>query len=98
MRITSRPSGLLDRGGLGPAVKRDGGPAVLGSIRAADAAHDAAHAMHARFRHGVYSVACTTCHAPAGSLCFARRTVHTARRELYRQGRRATGLVPALTA
>ncbi|MEV0122196.1 hypothetical protein AB0I16_11735 [Streptomyces sp. NPDC050703] len=98
MRITSRPSGLLERGAFGPAGKRDGGVAVLSSIRAADAAHDAAHAMHARFRHGVYSVACTTCHAPAGSLCFARRTVHTARRELYRQGRRATGPAPALTA
>ncbi|WP_369213342.1 hypothetical protein [Streptomyces flavofungini] len=70
----------------------------LGPGRAADAAHDAAHAMHARFRHGVYSVACTTCHAPAGSLCFARRTVHGARRELYRQGRPVTGLVPALAA
>lgn len=63
---------------------------------AADAAHDAAHATAARFRHGAYSVPCSTCHVPAGELCLARRTVHAARRSLYRQNPMRTGLVPLL--
>ncbi|MER6109343.1 zinc finger domain-containing protein [Streptomyces hirsutus] len=63
---------------------------------AADAAHDAAHETAARFRHGVYSVPCSTCHVPAGALCLARRSVHAARRELHRQNPKTTGLVPLL--
>ncbi|MFE7072593.1 hypothetical protein ACFU96_21180 [Streptomyces sp. NPDC057620] len=62
----------------------------------ADAAHDAAHETAARFRHGVYSVPCMKCHVPAGELCLARRTVHAARRNLYRQNPKSTGLVPLL--
>ncbi|PNG22348.1 zinc finger domain-containing protein [Streptomyces cahuitamycinicus] len=65
---------------------------------AADAAHDAAHETAARFRHGVYSVPCKTCHVPAGVLCLARRSVHAARRELYRQNPKPNGLVPLLMA
>ena len=65
---------------------------------AADAAHDAAHETAARFRQGAYSVQCPTCHVPAGVLCLARRTVHTARRDLYRQNPKTTGLVPLLVA
>ncbi|WP_435888675.1 zinc finger domain-containing protein [Streptomyces niveus] len=64
---------------------------------AADAAHDAAHETAARFRHGSYSVPCTTCHVPAGVLCLARRTVHPARRDLYRQNPKPHGLVQLLT-
>jgi hypothetical protein len=63
---------------------------------AADAAHDAAHETAARFRHGVYSVPCTTCHVPAGVLCLARRSVHAARRNLFRQNPKPDGLVPLL--
>jgi hypothetical protein len=63
---------------------------------AADAIHDAAHTTHARFRHGVYSVECHTCHVPAGVLCLARRNVHPARHELYRKRQKATALVPLL--
>ncbi|MFI5990240.1 hypothetical protein ACIBAC_00100 [Streptomyces sp. NPDC051362] len=63
---------------------------------AADAAHDAAHEVAARFRHGSYGVKCPTCHVPAGSLCLARRSVHAARRDLYRQNPKAIGLVPLL--
>lgn len=63
---------------------------------AADAAHDAAHATAARFKHGAYSVPCSTCHVPAGELCLARRSVHAARRNLYRQDAKSTGLVPLL--
>lgn len=65
---------------------------VLIPSPAADAAHDAA----ARFRHGAYSVACPTCHVEAAVLCLARRTVHAARRDLYRQNPKTTGLVPLL--
>ncbi|WP_435972329.1 zinc finger domain-containing protein [Streptomyces sp. Qhu_M48] len=61
---------------------------------AADAAHDAAHATAARFRHGAYSVPCTTCHVPAGELCLTRRTVHASRRSLYHQNPKRDGLVP----
>lgn len=68
------------------------------SSPAADAAHDAAHETAARFRHGVYSVPCTTCHVPAGVLCLARRSVHPTRRDLYRQNPKSTGLVPLLVA
>ncbi|MFD9190376.1 hypothetical protein ACFWCA_19360 [Streptomyces phaeochromogenes] len=64
--------------------------------RAADAAHDAAHETAARFRHGAYSVSCPTCHVPAGMLCLARRSIHAARRSLYRQDPKPTGLVPLL--
>jgi hypothetical protein len=64
---------------------------------AADAAHDAAHETAARFRHGSYSVQCPTCHVPAGALCLARRSVHAARRDLYRQNPKSTGLVQLLT-
>ncbi|GAA5070822.1 hypothetical protein GCM10023336_56320 [Streptomyces similanensis] len=63
---------------------------------AADAAHDAAHKTAARFRDGVYSVPCETCHVPAGALCLARRSVHAARRALHRQNPKTTGLVPLL--
>ncbi|MGW0032995.1 zinc finger domain-containing protein [Streptomyces sp. NPDC003314] len=63
---------------------------------AADAAHDQAHAVAARFHHGAYSVPCSTCHVPEGELCLARRTVHAARRSLYRQNPPRTGLVPLL--
>ncbi|WP_456294179.1 zinc finger domain-containing protein [Streptomyces chartreusis] len=63
---------------------------------AADAAHDAAHTTAARFRHGAYSVRCPTCHVPAGELCLARRSVHTARRDLHRRDPKATGLVSLL--
>lgn len=63
---------------------------------AADAAHDAAHETAARFRHGAYSVPCTTCHVPAGVLCLARRSIHAARRNLYRQSAKTAGLVPLL--
>lgn len=63
---------------------------------AADAAHDAAHATAARFRQGAYSVQCPTCHVPAGELCLARRSVHAARRDLYLQNPKSTGLVPLL--
>ncbi|MEU5793490.1 MULTISPECIES: hypothetical protein [unclassified Streptomyces] len=69
---------------------------VLIPSPAADAAHDAAHATAARFRHGAYSVPCPECHVPAGILCLARRSVHAARRTLYRQSPKATGLVPLL--
>ncbi|MFK0279510.1 hypothetical protein ACIQVL_03415 [Streptomyces sp. NPDC090499] len=65
---------------------------------AADAAHDAAHETAARFRHGAYSVACPTCHVPAGVLCLARRSIHAARRDLYRQNLKSPGLVPLLVA
>ncbi|MEU3281631.1 zinc finger domain-containing protein [Streptomyces antibioticus] len=71
-------------------------PSVLIPSLAADAAHDAAHQTHAQFRHGVYSVPCETCHVPAGELCLARRTVHPARRDLYRKNQEATTLVPLL--
>jgi hypothetical protein len=64
---------------------------------AADAAHDAAHETAARFRHGSYAVQCPTCHVPAGVLCLARRSVHAARRDLYRQNPKSTGLVQLLT-
>jgi hypothetical protein len=63
---------------------------------AADAAHDAAHETAARFRHGAYSVQCPTCHVPAGVLCLARRSIHAARRDLYRQNPKPIGLVPLL--
>ncbi|MER6616307.1 zinc finger domain-containing protein [Streptomyces xantholiticus] len=63
---------------------------------AADAAHDAAHETAARFRHGTYSVACPTCHVPAGVLCLARRSIHAARRDRYLQNPKPTGLVPLL--
>ncbi|NML55131.1 hypothetical protein HHL19_35615 [Streptomyces sp. R302] len=64
---------------------------------AADAAHDAAHATAARFQQGAYSVACSTCHVPAGELCLARRTVHGARRALYRANTpKPTRLIPFL--
>ncbi|MFJ4084920.1 hypothetical protein ACIP2Z_39005 [Streptomyces iakyrus] len=63
---------------------------------AADAAHDAAHETAARFRQGSYSVECPTCHVPAGVLCLARRSVHTARRDLHRQNAKPTGLVQLL--
>lgn len=69
--------------------------AVIPSL-AADAAHDAAHATQARFQHGAYSVACETCHVPAGVLCLARRTVHSARRARFREGLSKTALVPLL--
>ncbi|MEE1764377.1 zinc finger domain-containing protein [Streptomyces sp. SP18BB07] len=65
---------------------------------AADAAHDAAHETAARFRHGVYSVPCKTCHVPAGVLCLARRTVHSARRALYQQNPKFPGLLSLLAA
>ncbi|MGW3627793.1 zinc finger domain-containing protein [Streptomyces sp. NPDC000880] len=71
---------------------------VLIPSPAADAAHDAAHETHRRFRHGVYSVPCTACHVKAGELCLARRAVHPARRDLYRQDQQATMLVPLLVA
>ncbi|MGA5454769.1 zinc finger domain-containing protein [Streptomyces umbrinus] len=61
----------------------------------ADAAHDAAHETAARFRHAAYSVSCPTCHVPAGVLCLARRSIHAARRSLYRQDPKS-GLVPLL--
>lgn len=63
---------------------------------AADAAHDAAHEVHRRFRHGVYSVPCETCRAPEGELCLARRSVHPARRARYRESQQATTLLPLL--
>lgn len=63
---------------------------------AADAAHDAAHETAARFRHGAYSVPCPTCHVPAGQLCLARRSIHSARRDLYLQNPQPAGLVPLL--
>ncbi|MFI7415329.1 hypothetical protein ACIBU0_42515 [Streptomyces sp. NPDC049627] len=63
---------------------------------AADAAHDAAHETAARFRQGAYSVTCPTCHVPAGMLCLARRSIHAARRDLYRQNPKSDGLVPLL--
>ncbi|CAM5236798.1 zinc finger domain-containing protein [Streptomyces griseomycini] len=63
---------------------------------AADAAHDAAHETAARFQHGAYSVPCPECHVPAGVLCLARRNVHAARRNAYRQNPKPTGLVPLL--
>jgi hypothetical protein len=63
---------------------------------AADAAHDAAHATAARFRHGAYSVPCPTCHVPAGVLCLARRTLHAPRRDRYLQSPKSIGLVPLL--
>ncbi|MFJ2225584.1 hypothetical protein ACIOFY_36780 [Streptomyces anulatus] len=62
----------------------------------ADAAHDAAHELHRRFRHGAYSVNCETCHVKPGVLCLGRRTVHTARRELFRKTTAGTSLVPLL--
>ncbi|MET7573361.1 hypothetical protein ABZT04_33425 [Streptomyces sp. NPDC005492] len=65
---------------------------------AADAAHDAAHETAARFRQGAYAVQCPTCHVPAGVLCLARRSIHAARRYLYRQNTKLTGLVPLLVA
>ncbi|MGW2496231.1 zinc finger domain-containing protein [Streptomyces pseudogriseolus] len=61
-------------------------------LRAADAAHETA----ARFRHGAYSVPCPECHVPAGVLCLARRNIHAARRDAYRQNPTTTGLVPLL--
>ncbi|MCD9904587.1 hypothetical protein LUR56_39935 [Streptomyces sp. MT29] len=64
----------------------------------ADAAHDAAHELHRRFRHGAYSVACEECHVKPGVLCLGRRTVHKARRELYRQTAASSTLVPLLVA
>ncbi|MFB6700214.1 zinc finger domain-containing protein [Streptomyces rubiginosohelvolus] len=70
--------------------------AILFPSLAADAAHDAAHEVHRRFRHGAYSVDCSECHVKAGVLCLGRRTVHTARRELYRQKTADTTLVPLL--
>lgn len=70
--------------------------AAFPQSRAADAAHDAAHATQARFRHGAYSVPCATCHVPAGELCLARRTVHAARRTQFREGVTKTVLVPLL--
>ncbi|MFF9901279.1 hypothetical protein [Streptomyces longispororuber] len=66
------------------------------SSPAADAAHDAAHETAARFRQGAYSVACPTCHVPAGMLCLARRSIHAARRDLYRLNSKSDGLVPLL--
>ncbi|MGY4936152.1 zinc finger domain-containing protein [Streptomyces sp. 900116325] len=69
---------------------------VLLPAPVADAAHDAAHETAARFRQGAYSVSCPKCHVPAGSLCLARRAVHTARRDLYRQNPQTHGLVPLL--
>lgn len=66
------------------------------SSAAADAAHDAAHATAARFLHGAYAEPCPTCHVPAGSLCLARRSVHAARRNQFRQNPDHAGLVPLL--
>ncbi|QOV40187.1 hypothetical protein IM697_18370 [Streptomyces ferrugineus] len=63
---------------------------------AADAAHEAAHETAARFWQGAYSVACPTCHVQAGELCLARRSIHAARRSLYLQNPKTTGLVPLL--
>ena len=63
---------------------------------AADAAHNAAHATAARFRHGAYSVQCPTCHVPAGELCLALRSIHAARRDLYLRNPKHNGLVPLL--
>ncbi|MFJ7004239.1 hypothetical protein ACWGMW_16285 [Streptomyces albidoflavus] len=65
---------------------------------AADAAHDAAHETAARFRHGVYSVPCETCHVSAGFQCLARRSVHPARRQKYQREAKHAGLLPLLTA
>ncbi|MEU0427150.1 hypothetical protein ABZ235_26690 [Streptomyces canus] len=70
--------------------------AVIPSPATADAAHDAAHETAARFRHGVYSVPCTTCRVPAGVLCLARRSAHAARRDHHRQDPKSTNLVPLL--
>ncbi|MDX2395065.1 hypothetical protein NJL88_34420 [Streptomyces sp. DK15] len=49
-----------------------------------DAMLDAVHETHRRFRHGAYAVPCPDCHAPAGELCLARRSVHSARRQAHR--------------
>ncbi|GCD40190.1 hypothetical protein OEIGOIKO_08047 [Streptomyces chrestomyceticus JCM 4735] len=65
---------------------------------ASDAAYEAAHETHRRFRHGVYSVQCPTCHVPAGERCTLRRAVHAARREAYWIARPGTTLVPLLVA
>ncbi|MFC9534434.1 hypothetical protein ACFT38_28405 [Streptomyces sp. NPDC056975] len=69
---------------------------VLIPAPAADAAHDGAHETAARFQQGAYSVSCPTCHVAAGALCLARRSIHAARRALYRKNPKTTGLVPLL--
>jgi hypothetical protein len=70
------------------------GLSVLIPSPTADAAHDAAHETAARFRHGAYSVPCSTCHVPAGALCRTRRSIHAARRDLYLKYQKSDGLVP----
>ncbi|MFC8173949.1 hypothetical protein ACFUJ0_14415 [Streptomyces sp. NPDC057242] len=51
---------------------------------ALDAMLDATYETHRRFRHGAFGEPCPTCHVPAGELCLARRSVHTARRMAHR--------------
>ncbi|MEU6756024.1 hypothetical protein [Streptomyces sp. NPDC046685] len=63
-----------------------------------DAMLDAAYETHRRFRHGAFAENCPTCHAPAGELCLARRSVHTARRQAHRSRLERTELVPLLAA
>ncbi|MFK8850780.1 hypothetical protein [Streptomyces sp. Ac-502] len=86
-----------------PAPTRGGRrvPSTLSSTipsPASDAAYEAAHETHRRFRHGVYSVECPTCHVPAGERCLLRRAVHAARREAYWLAHSSATLVPLLVA
>ncbi|MGW3056368.1 zinc finger domain-containing protein [Streptomyces goshikiensis] len=59
-----------------------------------DAAMDIAYETHRRFRYGAFAEACPTCHAPAGELCLARRSVHAARRRAHRARSEPTAVPP----
>ncbi|MFE9796016.1 hypothetical protein ACFYRL_30270 [Streptomyces goshikiensis] len=72
--------------------------AVLPPVSAVEAMLDAAYETHRRFRHGAFGESCPTCHVPAGELCLARRSVHSARRQAYRARLARTELVPLLAA